>query len=377
MARCISVDLTAFLEPPAKLFKTSSEYSCCSLPQGEISAIARENSGVSFILCQTLEFCPLYRMLFFSPIRRFMYSRSTLCAFQYLPWCAAAVCDPISRLGAWTKAEVISMGCISIFIAFIWIFAFPVWYHSARRVRRWLEVMFTEFVSNSCHTTIRPAGTKHVSGLHLMKFTCSHIYSACVQRKARFSLRHRPSWGGQTLLEVYGKLTCLWWIIDFFIRVSLRLFHPRKTVHHQTLVLWHVSRNVFSFRFRQSCTANVPCRRFLLPFYQITFPDWVSPLKRKSELNAHRIWLVWRYWETRGKSHDTGQFPAGGSPYNPAYLGVGSWGGCSDGLSCEVYAFVLPASQQNCLWVLWLDIKWRECFGGAAYGRVIWMDEAH
>lgn len=125
MARCLSVDLTAFLKQWAKLFKTSSRYSCCSLPQGEISAIARENSGVSFILCQTLEFCPLYRMLFSSPIRRFMYSRSTRCAFQYLPWCAAAVCDPISRLSAWTKAEVISMGCISIFIAFIWIFAFP------------------------------------------------------------------------------------------------------------------------------------------------------------------------------------------------------------------------------------------------------------
>jgi len=73
---------------------------------GQISAITKENSRVSFILCQRLEFVPLYRMISPSSISPFMYFCRTLCAFQSLPWCSAAVCDPISRLCAWTKAGV-------------------------------------------------------------------------------------------------------------------------------------------------------------------------------------------------------------------------------------------------------------------------------
>lgn len=62
--------------------------------------------------------------------------------------------------------------------------------------------------------------------------------------------------------------------------------------------------------------------------FPVKFPD----LKRKSEfLNAYGLWHP-AWWRTRGRSHDSGQLPTGGSSYNPAYLEVGSCKGCSDGL---------------------------------------------
>lgn len=168
----------------------------------------------------------------------------------------------------------------------------------------------------------------------------------------------------------WRKLSCPWWVIDFFECIFLRLFHPKKTVHPLTLFLWQVSRNVSSSflidlqtGFEDFTMQNLCCRftSYISDLNgKLCFPVEFSTLKWKSEfLNAHRLWKpAWGH--TRTQSHDTGQLPTGGSSYNPAYLEVGSWRGCSDGLSCELYSFVLLASQQNCL----LLLEWLECFWG-------------
>lgn len=94
-----------------------------------------------------------------------MYFRSTLCAFQSLPWCGAAVCDPISRLCAWTNAGVISVGYISIFITVIWIFALPLWYHCTRFMWRiWLEDVCQDLTSRGAQTHVILGHKYEISG---------------------------------------------------------------------------------------------------------------------------------------------------------------------------------------------------------------------
>ncbi len=172
------------------------------MPQGKILAIAREKSV--FILCQTW-ILPTIQTECVSPfsISSSMYLRSTRCAFQSIPWCGAAVCDPISRLCAWTNAGVTSMGYISILLV-IWIFALPLWYHCTRSMWRiWLEDGCLDLTSRGAQM-----GPKYeISGVNRSKFsnmkftyyTC-HIFTSWTKQKSEFFL----SWGRQTSLEVHG-----------------------------------------------------------------------------------------------------------------------------------------------------------------------------
>lgn len=90
---------------------------------------------------------------------------AVLCAFQSLPWCGAAVCDPVSRLCAWTNAGVISVGYISIFITVIWIFALPLWYHCTRFMWRiWLEDVCQDLTSRGAQTHVILGPKYEISG---------------------------------------------------------------------------------------------------------------------------------------------------------------------------------------------------------------------
>lgn len=114
----------------------------------------------------------------------------------------------------------------------------------------------------------------------------------------------------------WRKLTFPWWVIDFSECISLRLFHPKKTVHPQMLFLWQVSRNVSSSvpfdlqaGFEDFTMLNLCCRftSYISDLRgKLCFPVEFSAFKRKSEfLNAHGLSASMRAYKSPITWHGT------------------------------------------------------------------------
>ncbi len=143
-----------------------------------------------------------------------MYLRSTRCAFQSLPWCGAAVCDPISRLCAWTNAGVTSMGYISIFISHLNIcFAFMIPLHQIHvedLVRRRLSG------PNLSRSSVSPDLNLVIWSLHITHVIFSHHgRSRSLRSSSHEGDKHRWRFMEEVNLLVMGY----WFLWMYFPRV--------------------------------------------------------------------------------------------------------------------------------------------------------------